>query len=280
MRILVVNVNTTASMTDGIARAAREAASADTEIIGLTPSFGPESCEGNVESHLAALGVMDAVLGDDGEDDAVIQAGYGEHGREALQELLDVPVVDITEAGATLAMLLGRRYSVVTTLDRTVPLIEDRLLLAGLDRHCASVRSSGMAVLDLEADPDRAVDAIAGEAAEAVDRDRAEVIVLGCGGMADLAEVIVDRCSVPVVDGVAAAVRLAESLVGLGLSTSKVRTFAPARPKRMTGWPFARGAQEASAATDAGPLSDDAGSAATDRPATADPAVRTHPAAG
>ncbi|WP_434965215.1 aspartate/glutamate racemase family protein [Brevibacterium casei] len=280
MRILVVNVNTTASMTDGIARAAREAASADTEIIGLTPSFGPESCEGNVESHLAALGVMDAVLEYDGEYDAVIQAGYGEHGREALQELLDVPVVDITEAGATLAMLLGRRYSVVTTLDRTVPLIEDRLLLAGLDQHCASVRSSGMAVLDLEADPDRAVDAIAGEAAEAVDRDRAEVIVLGCGGMADLAEVIVDRCSVPVVDGVAAAVRLAESLVGLGLSTSKVRTFAPARPKRMTGWPFARGAQEASAATDAGPLSDDAGSAATDRPATADPAVRTHPAAG
>ncbi|NNV08414.1 Asp/Glu/hydantoin racemase, partial [Geobacillus sp. MMMUD3] len=143
MRILVVNVNTTASMTDGIARAAREAASADTEIIGLTPSFGPESCEGNVESHLAALGVMDAVLEYDGEYDAVIQAGYGEHGREALQELLDVPVVDITEAGATLAMLLGRRYSVVTTLDRTVPLIEDRLLLAGLDRHCASVRSSG-----------------------------------------------------------------------------------------------------------------------------------------
>ncbi|MGN6035178.1 aspartate/glutamate racemase family protein [Brevibacterium casei] len=286
MRILVVNVNTTASMTDGIARAAREAASADTEIIGLTPSFGSESCEGNVESHLAALGVMDAVLGYDGEYDAVIQAGYGEHGREALQELLDVPVVDITEAGATLAMLLGRRYSVVTTLDRTVPLIEDRLLLAGLDRHCASVRSSGMAVLDLEADPDRAVDAIAGEAAEAVDRDRAEVIVLGCGGMADLAEVIVDRCSVPVVDGVAAAVRLAESLVGLGLSTSKVRTFSPARPKRMTGWPFARGAQEAgaaqeaSAATDAGPRSDDAGSAATNRPATADPAVRTHPAAG
>ncbi len=92
--------------------------------------------------------------------DAVIQAGYGEHGREGLQELLDVPVVDITEAAASTAMYLGRSYSVVTTLDRAVPMIEDRLLLAGLDRRCASVRSSGVGVLELEADPDRAVDAI------------------------------------------------------------------------------------------------------------------------
>ncbi|WP_246490657.1 aspartate/glutamate racemase family protein [Brevibacterium oceani] len=238
MRILVANVNTTESMTEGIARAARAVASPGTEIIGLTPRFGAESCEGNVESHLAALGVMDAVLGYDGDYDAVIQAGYGEHGREALQELLDVPVVDITEAGAALAMFLGRRYSVVTTLDRTVPLIEDRLRLAGLDAHCASVRASGMAVLELEESPDRAVTAIADQAAEAVERDRAEVIVLGCGGMADLGRTITDRCAVPVVDGVTAAVRLAESLVGLGLRTSKVRTYAPARPKRMSGWPF------------------------------------------
>ncbi|UVI37386.1 aspartate/glutamate racemase family protein [Brevibacterium spongiae] len=242
MRILVVNVNTTRAMTEGIAHAARQAASAGTEIIGLTPEFGAESCEGNVESYLAALGVMDAVLKYPGQFDAVIQAGYGEHGREGLQELLDVPVVDITEAGAALALLLGRRFSVVTTLDRTVPLIEDRLLLAGLDAHCVSVRASGMAVLELEENPDAAVAAIVEQAAEAVEQDRAETIVLGCGGMADLGEIIRRRCAVPVVDGVAAAVRLAESLVGLGLSTSKVRTYAPPRQKRLSGWPFGQSA--------------------------------------
>ena len=64
---------------------------------------------------------MDRVLSYDGAYDAVIQAGYGEHGREGLQELLDVPVVDITEAAASTAMFLGHRYSVVTTLDRAVP---------------------------------------------------------------------------------------------------------------------------------------------------------------
>jgi allantoin racemase len=73
----------------------------------------------------------------------VIQAGYGEHGREGLQELLNVPVVDITDAAASTAMFLGHAYSVVTTLDRTVPLIEDRLKLSGLWDRCASVRASG-----------------------------------------------------------------------------------------------------------------------------------------
>jgi allantoin racemase len=238
VRILVVNVNTTAAVTDGIVEQAAAVAAPGTEIVGLTPRFGAESVEGNLESHLAALGVLDAVLHHDGPYDAVVQAGFGEHGREALQEVLDVPVVDITDAAASTAMYLGRRYGVVTSLDRTVPLIEDRLLLAGLAAHCASVRASGLGVLELEQDPARAVEAIAGQAAEAVAHDRAEVIVLGCGGMAGLAEAVRERSGVPVVDGVPAAVTVAESLVRLGLTTSKVRTFAPPRPKRVVGWPW------------------------------------------
>lgn len=238
MRILVVNVNTTEAMTASIGAQARAVAAAGTEIVVLTPFFGAESVEGNVESYLAAIAVMDRVLAYREPYDAVIQAGFGEHGREGLQELLDVPVVDITEAAAHLAHLLGHRYSVVTTLDRAVPLIEDRLLVAGLDRHCASVRSSGMSVLELESAPERAVAAIVEEAARAVSQDRAEVIILGCGGMAGLDAAVRAEVQVPVVDGVSAAVKLAESLVQLGLSTSKVRTYAPARPKVMTSWPL------------------------------------------
>ena len=173
-----------------------------------------------------------------GQFDAVIQAGYGEHGREGLQELLEVPVVDITEAAATSPRLPATSYSVVTTLDRTVPLIEDRLLLAGLER-CASVRSSGLSVLELEEDPscsqgDRPRGGVA------VRDDKAEVICLGCGGMAGLDAAVRQAAGVPVVDGVTAAVKLAESLVALGLSTSKFRTYAPPRPKRVAGWPLTR----------------------------------------
>ena len=237
MRILVVNVNTTESITDTIAQQARAVASPGTEIVGLTPYFGAESVEGNFESYLAAIAVMDRVMAYDQPFDAVIQAGYGEHGREGLQELLNVPVVDITEAAASTAMFLGHAYSVVTTLDRTVPLIEDRLKLAGLYQRCASVRASGMAVLELEEDPLGAMEAIVHQAELAIRDDKAEVICLGCGGMAGLDEQIRQRTGVPVVDGVTAAVMVAESLVRLGLSTSKVRTYATPRPKKVIGWP-------------------------------------------
>lgn len=237
MRILVVNVNTTESITETIAQQARAVASPGTEIVGLTPYFGAESVEGNFESYLAAIAVMDRVMAYDQPFDAVIQAGYGEHGREGLQELLNVPVVDITEAAASTAMFLGHAYSVVTTLDRTVPLIEDRLKLAGLYQRCASVRASGMAVLELEEDPLAAMEAIVHQSELAIRDDKAEVICLGCGGMAGLDEQIRQRTGVPVVDGVTAAVMVAESLVRLGLSTSKVRTYAAPRPKKVVGWP-------------------------------------------
>ncbi|ADT99128.1 MULTISPECIES: aspartate/glutamate racemase family protein [Mycolicibacterium] len=238
MRILVANVNTTASMTEAIAESARGVAAEGTEIVGITPRFGADSCEGNFESYLAAIAVMDAVTAYPEPFDAVIQAGYGEHGREGLQELLDVPVVDITEAAASTAMYLGHKYSVVTTLDRTVPLIEDRLKLAGLDARCASVRASGLAVLELESDPARAVEAIVRQAREAVENDHAEVICLGCGGMAELEEKVRAATGVPIVDGVRSAVTIAEGLVRMGLSTSKVRTYATPREKKVTGWPF------------------------------------------
>ncbi|QXQ10235.1 aspartate/glutamate racemase family protein [Paeniglutamicibacter sp. Y32M11] len=244
MRILVLNVNTTASMTRSIGDSARSAASPGTEIIELTPNFGADSCEGNFESYLAAIAVMDKVVNYTEPYDAVIQAGYGEHGREGLQELLDVPVVDITEAAASTAQFLGHKYSVVTTLDRTVPLIEDRLKLAGLSDRCASVRASGLSVLELESDADRAVAAIVEQSRQAVQHDKAEVIVLGCGGMAELETQVAAATGVPIVDGVRAAVTIAESLVRLGLSTSKVRTFATPRPKVITGWPITQTAAD------------------------------------
>lgn len=240
MRILVLNVNTTASMTRSIGDSARSAASPGTEIIELTPNFGADSCEGNFESYLAAIAVMDKVVNYTEPYDAVIQAGYGEHGREGLQELLDVPVVDITEAAASTAQFLGHKYSVVTTLDRTVPLIEDRLKLAGLSDRCASVRASGLSVLELESDAERAVAAIVEQSRQAVENDKAEVIVLGCGGMAELESKVAEATGVPIVDGVRAAVTIAESLVRLGLSTSKVRTYATPRPKVVTGWPITK----------------------------------------
>lgn len=237
MRILICNVNTTASMTDTMCEAARAVAAPGTEILGLTPSWGPVSVEGYYESYISAAAVLDGLTRWDGPSvDAVIWGGFGEHGREGAQELLDVPVITITEAAAMAACLLGHAYGVVTTLRRACPQIEDQLRLAGLLERCAAIVATDLGVLELEEDPEgtarRFVEVSAGAIAAG-----AEVLCLGCGGMAGMAERLTAELGVPVVDGVTAAVKFAEALVGLGLRTSKVNAFAPPLDKPRPGWP-------------------------------------------
>ncbi|CAN5695580.1 aspartate/glutamate racemase family protein [soil metagenome] len=242
MRILVLNVNTSPSMTEEIAAAARAAAAPGTEIDARTPLFGTEAVDSVGESYLSAVGAMDftARLLDAGtfDYDAVVLAGFGEHGKDALQEMLTVPVLDIAESAAHIAHLVGRRFSVVTTLARSIPAIEDRLMLAGLAAHCASVRACGLGTAEVDVDPVAAVDAVVAEAAKAISEDGADVICLGCAGMAGVTEAISARLGVPAIDGVAAAVALAQAVVGLGVTTSKVGMFAPGPPNLRSHWPL------------------------------------------
>lgn len=229
MRLLVTNCNTTEAMTKEIEAGARAAASLGTEILARTPSWGPESAEGWYDSFLSAAAVLDLLRTCDDEFDAVVLAGFGEHGREGARELLDVPVVDITEAGAHFACLLGRRYGVVTTLDRTCGLIEDSLHTAGVAANCVAVAGTGLGVLDL-ADEGRTESALLTAGRRARDAG-AEVLVLGCAGMTGLDRRLGAMLGIPVIDGVAAAVRLAESLVALDLSTSRAGSYAKPLPK-------------------------------------------------
>ncbi|MFI1306217.1 aspartate/glutamate racemase family protein [Streptomyces sioyaensis] len=230
MRILVTNCNTTVAMTEEICARARAAAGPGTEIVGLTPRWGPESAEGWGDSFLSAAAVLDLLRDLDEPFDAVVMAGFGEHGREGARELLGVPVVDITEAAAHLACLLGRRYGVVTTLERSCGQIEDSLLTAGVAQHCAAVVATGLGVLEL-ADEPRVLAAVTAAGARARQAG-AEVLVLGCAGMTRLMQAAAAELGMPVVDGVAAAVKLAESLVGLGLTTSRVGSYATPPSKR------------------------------------------------
>ncbi|MGW0760074.1 aspartate/glutamate racemase family protein [Streptomyces sp. NPDC002814] len=231
MRIVVTNCNTTQEMTAEIVRGARAAAGPGTTVTGLTPAWGPESAEGWLDSYLSAAAVLDTLRTYEGPAyDAVVLAGFGEHGREGVRELVDVPVVDITEAAAHLACLLGRRYGVVTTLERSRGQIEDSLETAGVGRNCAAVVGTGLSVLDL-GDAERTEAAFL-TAAERACAAGAEVLVLGCAGMTGLQRAVGEKLGIPVVDGVGAAVKLAESLVGLGLMTSRAGSYAKPVPKR------------------------------------------------
>lgn len=236
MRILVMNVNTSASMTSLIAQSARAVALPTTEIIAIEPTWGPVSVEGYFDSFISAASILARLQSFEEPFDALVWGGFGEPGHQGAQELLDVPVIDISHAAAHMACLLGRRFGVVTTLERSCSLIEESLSLAGLLGRCASIRATGLGVLDLEEDPKETTRRFIVEANHCVDVG-ADVIILGCAGMAGIEKQISLQLGVPVIDGVASAVKLAEACVGLGLKTSKVGAFAKPRTKERPGWP-------------------------------------------
>ena len=226
MRILVVNPNTTASMTAKIAAAAQRVAAPGTTIVALTSPHGPASIEGYYDEAMSLAGLLQAVR--EAQDfDAVIIACFDDTGLDALRCLTDKPVLGIGEAGYRMASMLCNKFSVVTTLGRSVPALEHNLMRYGLDRQCQRVRSSEVPVLELEHAKPEALKKIEDEIALALEHDRAEAIVLGCAGMADLAQSLSQRFGVPVLDGLACAVGLCESMVRLGLKTSRHGGYAP-----------------------------------------------------
>src|SRR3984893_7745942 len=129
MRLLILNPNTSESMTAETAGPAAAVAAKETEIVARNPRFGATAIDSAAESYLSAVGVMDLVAtmlaAGEFDYDAVILAGFGDHAKGALQEMLTVPVLDIAEPAAQVAHLLGRRFSVVTTLARSIPPIQD-----------------------------------------------------------------------------------------------------------------------------------------------------------
>ncbi len=133
------------------------------------------------------------------------------------------------------ATLISTRFSIVTTLGRTGIIAEHLLEQYGFSHHCRRIRAAEIPVLDLEDHPDAAFSRIVQECCRARDEDGIGAIVLGCGGMANLTHAISHEVGLPVVEGVSAALKLAESLVGLGLHTSKFGDLDYPRPKPYTG---------------------------------------------
>ena len=233
MRILVLNPNTTASMTDKIGAAARRIASPGTAILAANPASGPASIEGYYDEAISLAGLL-AVIRDMPEDiDAVVIACFDDTGLDAARCLTDRPVISIGEAAYHMASLIANRFSVVTTLARSVPALEHNLHRYGLWARCARVRSSEVAVLELEEPGSNAHQRISDEIGRAVRDDRAEAIVLGCAGMTDLTQRLQLEHGLPVLDGVSCAVSLAESMVRLSLRTSRLGGYAPVPQRKL-----------------------------------------------
>ena len=236
MHLRLINPNTTAGMTDKIGAAGRRVAAATTHVSATNPEAGPVSIESHFDEAISAVGVLEEIRRGEQEGvDAYIIACFGDPGLMAARELTRAPVIGIAEAAFHLATLISTRFSIVTTLGRTGIIAEHLLQSYGFAHHCRKVRAAEIPVLDLEDDGACALGRIIDECRRAKAEDGIGAIVLGCGGMAGLTGEIREAVGLPVVEGVTAAVKLAEALVGLGLGTSKFGDLDFPRAKPFSG---------------------------------------------
>jgi allantoin racemase len=228
MRLAVINPNSTVSMTEKIAEAARIAAGPGVTVEARTCAGSPPAIQGPEDGDLAAPHVMAEVRRAEAEEaDACIIACFDDTALAEARAAVSIPVIGIGEAAFHAAMLLSPRFSVVTTLSVSVPVIADNIDRYGMASACARVRASEVPVLDLEKPGSDARGKVSAEIARALAEDGAGAIVLGCAGMADLAAELAAEHGVPVIDGVAAATGLARMLVALGPSAKPTRKEQP-----------------------------------------------------
>ncbi|ODR83363.1 hypothetical protein BG842_24905 [Haladaptatus sp. W1] len=232
--ILVLNPNTSEAMTEDIAKSAEQAASPQTETIVTNPDIGPESLESYYEYHLAAIAMLETIADYRGEVDGVVIACYGDPGLYPLKEVFDVPVVGVAEASLATATLLGHRFSILVALPRAIPMMENMVHWYGLSNRLASVESTNLSVLELEEDKDETVDALSRAGERAKDAG-AEVLILGCSGMAGLQKRVAERTAVPVIDPVENAVKMVGLLAEQGLVQSEAGLYQTPPKKDIRG---------------------------------------------
>ncbi|MFA5685402.1 MAG: aspartate/glutamate racemase family protein [Burkholderiaceae bacterium] len=235
MDLLIVNPNSTASMTRTIEAAAKTVAAPGTRIVAATSQAGPASIEGYYDEALSVPGLLAEIReGERAGARAAVIACFDDTGLDAARAMARIPVLGICEAALSLAAFVARRFTVVTTAEAARVPVEDLVARYGMAGR-ARVRAAGMSVLSLEDPASGSGELLRAEIRAALTQDHAEAIVLGCAGMADLARRLSEEFGVPVIDGVSAAVKQAEALAALGLFTSKRGAYAAPSPKRYSG---------------------------------------------
>lgn len=232
MKIALINPNSTAAMTDRVRAVAEAHAAAGTAIRAANPPDTPPSIEGHYDGAVALPGLLREVeKANAWGAEGIVVACFDDPGLPACRELCAGPVVGLCEASMQFAAVLADSFSVVTMLPRSVPVIEECARRYGVAHRCRRVRAAGLPVLELEENPGQAYEKIKEEIGRAAREDGCEAVILGCAGMADLARRLGEACGMPVIDGVVCALKLCEAIVGAGLKTSKINSYAAPRQK-------------------------------------------------
>jgi allantoin racemase len=227
---MIVNPNTTTEMTASVVAAAQRAAQPGTLLLGATAAWGTHSIESHLDEVWGAAAVAEIVEAAEPDGvDAYVIACFGDTGLPAAQEIASGPVVGMTEAALVTAALIAHRFTIVTMPRRTLEQSDRVVRSVGLGHRC-TVRAVDVAVSQVHEGSRQLLELFIDEGLQAVARDDAEALILGCSGLADLVGPLQEALRIPVIEGVAAGVAIAQGLLAQGLTTSRANTRA--RPPR------------------------------------------------
>lgn len=239
MRILVVNPNTSAGITDRLADSGRKVASPGTMLVPLTAPRGIPYISSRAEAQIGGAIALEMLAEHHTQADAAILAAFGDPGLFGSRELFDIPVVGLAEAAMLTACMLGRRFAIVTFAATLTSWYEECIDMHGLGNRCAGVRALSGAFTSVTDVADENEAQLVELMRDTVSQGRADVLILGGAPLAGLADTIKARMPVPVVDPIQAATKQAEALVALNPRKARLGTFSRPPAKETVGLPSA-----------------------------------------
>jgi allantoin racemase len=237
-RILVINPNTSDEMTVSINNSVQQCKLPDTELTVVHPPEGPAVIETYLDEFIAALGALKIIAAERDHYDAFIIACGDDPGLSGAREITSKPVLAIGQSPMLIAPLLGRKFSILGHWQGDKPRSEDKVAKYGLSPLLASVVPACEPALGIHADRQSKIELMVKLGRKAIEEDGAEVLILTGAAFAGMQQEISDRLGVPVLEGIACAVKLAEILIDLNLHTTRVGQYQPLpQPKVLKGFP-------------------------------------------
>ncbi len=220
MKILIINPNSDLDMTKAIQETANSFIDSEVKVICKHTLNAPKFIETYENQIEAAPGMIDLVKKNEKEYDGFIIACHCDPNLDTMKEITEKPIVGIGEASMKLASFLGHSFSVISMTEQSIPNKEALIRKYHLQDSLASVRAPEK---DMSGKSDEEIFFEASKTA--IEKDKAEVIVLGCAGMTGLDKKLEKRLGVPVLDGVKCALIILIGLIRYDVSTSKIRRY-------------------------------------------------------
>lgn len=224
-KILVINPITTDSFNDMTKNYLEGIKSPDIEMDVVNIKSGPSSIETFYDKAFALPEILKTIDEYKSRCDAIVINCFADPAVNAARELTNIPIVGPAEASMMIALMLGGKFGVISTFRNSGPWIELQARNMGIEQKLAGAIGVDMPVLELKKDLKKTARYLIDAARNLIDSKGAEVIVLGCTGMAPVARIVKKELEVPVIEPMAAAFKVAELTVGLKLAHSKIGLY-------------------------------------------------------